>query len=472
MKFRLILLTALLAISALIQAPASAVDKPVIESFSASQTDIDLNSKDLKIDFEVIVSHIAGIENRSTTLLLTNSKNNSISTSLVRTDTPIDYTKNKVIFRGTIDFPRTFEPGVYTYSLNDGLTSNLSNGSKISTNTVLGSALRNLKGAESGILVRSGGFLDLDYSTINGPAYGLQTDKTYINTAKYPSPIAPVWKVGETFTPSDYFEEVVQDVRLEITTSSPKICTTDGKTMKLVAIGECTFTISTPRTKDYKAKSILQTVSITTERSTQKLFVQNIPPRKVQTLPITLTLATVYASGATTVEYIFPKSITPEICAVAGYSLKVISGGDCVLTYQSLGNTSYLPSEIYTQTIVFEKEIQTISFTLPLTAKVTDKTINLIATSSSGNPVTYTSTPINSCTVSGSVLNLLLAGNCSVTATQAGTSTLAPVSATATLMLTGSVMSDKKSITCVKGKSTKKVSGTNPKCPKGYKLKK
>ena len=107
-----------------------------------------------------------------------------------------------------------------------------------------------------------------------------------------------------------------------------------------------------------------------------------------------------------------------------------------------------------------------------LTAKVTDKTINLTATSSSGNPVTYTSTPINICTVSGSVLNLLLAGNCSVTATQAGTSTLATVSATATLMLTGSVISDKKSITCVKGKSTKKVSGTNPKCPKGYKLKK
>jgi hypothetical protein len=28
-----------------------------------------------------------------------------------------------------------------------------------------------------------------------------------------------------------------------------------------------------------------------------------------------------------------------------------------------------------------------------------------------------------------------------------------------------------KSITCVKGKLKKKVSGTNPKCPKGYKKK-
>jgi hypothetical protein len=29
----------------------------------------------------------------------------------------------------------------------------------------------------------------------------------------------------------------------------------------------------------------------------------------------------------------------------------------------------------------------------------------------------------------------------------------------------------KTSITCIKGKTTKKVSGTNPKCPKGYKVK-
>ena len=32
-------------------------------------------------------------------------------------------------------------------------------------------------------------------------------------------------------------------------------------------------------------------------------------------------------------------------------------------------------------------------------------------------------------------------------------------------------VSQKKSITCIKGKTTKKVTGTNPKCPKGFKLK-
>ena len=472
MKVRLAALIVILTVVGPIQTPASAVDKPVVESFTASQTDIDLNNTDTKITFEVVVSHAAGIENRSTTLVLTNSKNNSLSTLLFRTDSPIDYTKNKVTFKGTIDFPRTLDSGVYTYSLNDGFTSNLSNGIKIGTGVIPGPVLRNLKGAESGILVRSGGFLDLDYVTINGPAYGLQTNKTYVNTAKYPSPIDPVWKVGEIFTPSDYFEEAVTNVPIEISTASPKICTTDGKTMKLVSIGECTFTISTPRTKDYKAKSILQTVTIAAGRTAQKLFIENVPPRKAQNLPITITLSTVYASGTSAVENVFPKSTTPEVCDVAGYSLKVISGGNCVLTYQSLGNTSYLPSEIYTQTIVFEKASQTISFALPPSVKVTDKTVNLTATSTSGNQVTYTSTPSSSCTISGSVLNLLKAGNCSVTATQLGTTTLASTSVTSTVVIEGAVPAVKKTVTCVKGKTTKKVTGTNPKCPAGYKIRK
>jgi hypothetical protein len=40
------------------------------------------------------------------------------------------------------------------------------------------------------------------------------------------------------------------------------------------------------------------------------------------------------------------------------------------------------------------------------------------------------------------------------------------------ISLTGTTVVDKKTINCIKGKTTKKVTGTNPKCPTGYKLKK
>ena len=108
---------------------------------------------------------------------------------------------------------------------------------------------------------------------------------------------------------------------------------------------------------------------------------------------------------------------------------------------------------------------------MPTSANLASKTVALSATASSGGSLFYTTSTPDSCSVTGSTLNLLKSGNCSVTATQPGTSTLAPISATAAVMITGAVAPIKKTITCVKGKKTKKVSGTNPKCPKGYKVK-
>ena len=131
---------------------------------------------------------------------------------------------------------------------------------------------------------------------------------------------------------------------------------------------------------------------------------------------------------------------------------------------------------------LFERFIDPIDGVMCLSADATaadiaTKSLTLAATASSGGAVTYSTTTPDNCSISGSTLNLLKAGNCVVTATQSGTSTLAPISANATITLTGVVVTPKpvvtkKTIVCVKGKTTKKVSGTNPKCPKGYKVKK
>jgi hypothetical protein len=123
--------------------------------------------------------------------------------------------------------------------------------------------------------------------------------------------------------------------------------------------------------------------------------------------------------------------------------------------------------------VTFEvvRDAQTISFTPPATANLSAKTLVLSATVSSGGMITYQTTSTGICSITGSTLNLLKSGNCAITATQAGTTTLAPISATATVMIAGSTTPTKKTITCVKGNKTKKISGINPKCPKGYKVK-
>jgi hypothetical protein len=174
---------------------------------------------------------------------------------------------------------------------------------------------------------------------------------------------------------------------------------------------------------------------------------------------------------------VLPQGTTPAVCIASGFYVQIVGGGTCTLTYQSAANTSYLASDLYKVSFEVTRDPQTMTFTLPATGDISTKTLALAATASSGASVTYSTTPADTCSITGSTLNLLKAGNCVVTASQAGTSTLAPVSTTATIMLTGAVIAPtpiatKKTIVCTKGKTNKKISGVNPKCPKGYKLKK
>ena len=480
MKSKVAWIVSSLLLLGYLSAPNSnAVEKPVVESFLASQTDLDLVSPDLNINFEVVVSHPEGIENRYTNLTIANVGTFSVSTQLKRIDEPVDFTSKKVTFRGNIVIPRGFKSGVYTYSI-DGVTSGIEK-IKTGTNTgisktdsgiIAGPILRSLKNAESGILVRNNGYLDLNYLTINGPAYGPQSGLSYVNNSKFSSVIAPIWKVNEVINLSDYFELAVTGTELIVITTTPKICVVDGTLLKLLAIGDCSFTVSTPRTKDYLAKSIYQSQFIADARKPATLFVEKIANQQAKNLPITLELPKVYSSGLSAVEYIVPKSITPDICEAGGYILKIVSGGTCSITYKSLGNTSYLPSETYTQTILIEKQTQTISFQPIQNIDVKSKTLDLIATASGKGSIVYSTSSTGICSITGSTLSLIRAGNCSVTATAAETNIFSPISATVNILLTGSTVADKKTINCMKGKTTKKVTGINPRCPAGYKIKK
>ena len=456
-----------------------AVEKPVVESFLASQTDLDLISPDLNITFEVVVSHPEGVENRFTTLTVTNGGTHSVSTQLKRIDEPVNYSSKKVTFRGNVVIPRSFKSGVYTYSI-DGVTSGaekINTGSsigaiRIDSGVVAGPVLRSLKSAESGILVRNNGYLDLNYLTINGPAYGPQSGLAYINNSKFSSVTAPIWKVNEVIDLSNYFELAVTGIELVVATTTPKICIADGTLLKLLTIGDCAFTVSTPRTRDYQAKTIYQSQAVAGARMPATLFVEKIANQQAKNLPITLELPKVYSSGLSAVENVIPKSITPDICETGGYVLKIVSGGTCLITYNSIGNTSHLPSETYTQTILIEKQTQTISFQPIQSVDVKSKTLDLVATSSGKGSILYSTSSTGICSISGSTLSLIRAGNCLVTATAVGTSIFTPISSTVNISLTGTTVVDKKTINCIKGKITKKVTGINPKCPTGYKLKK
>ena len=472
MKIKSVIVAMLLMIG-LAPGVAQANERPVVESFTFTPNDLDLISANTNVAFELVVSHPSGLKNTSILVTLTGPNGSTLAAYLTRTDSPVNLVQTKVTFKGTLTVPQNIAAGAYSISVAE-VNNNPSTGYEYGTGVITPKKLRDLIGAEYSLLVRNGGDLNLSYETFVGPTHNTTLGISYNNPAVYNNNNPPIWKVGETYLPNKYFESRVPSLALVVSSSTPTVCSTDGKELKLIAAGNCTFKVSTAKTKDYALKEIVQVVTITAARSKPELVMSVISNQTTKSLP---KMIEIFRVVSPTGIYIMPQATTPTVCIASGFFVQIVGGGICTLTYQSEANTSYLASDLYKVSFEVTRDPQTITFAPAITADIATKSLTLTATVSSGGAVSFASSSTENCTISGSTLNLLKAGNCVVTATQAGTSTLAPISASATITLTGTVVTPKpvvtkKTIVCVKGKTTKKVSGTNPKCPKGYKVKK
>jgi hypothetical protein len=468
MKIKSTIIALALVMTGLTTTPAVATENPTVESFTFTPSEIDLLGASTKLDFELIVSHPFGIENLSSYVTIKDSRGSTWGAYITRTESPLNPALKRVVFKGSLTLPRTLATGVYSVSAAE-VKNNSTAGYSYGTGASVSKKIRDLIDAENSLLVRSGADLNYGYTTFQGPTYDSSLSITYKNPTKYNSNNPPIWKVGEVFNPADYYEQKVTSLALQVKTITPTVCSTDGKTLKLIAEGSCDFTVFTAKSSDFALYESKQIVQITNARIKSVFSISKIDNQTSKDLPKSLTLPEVYSAAE---GYVLPKTITPAICVPVGFTVRLLSGGICTLTYETAATSTYLASDIYQQAFEILRDPQTISFTLPSTANISSKSLALTATASSGSAVAYSTTSNGICSITGSTLNLLTSGNCSVTATQAGTSTLAPVSATASITLTATTVAAKKTITCVKGKTTKKVTGTNPKCPKGYKLKK
>ena len=467
MKFKVMLSVIVLSVSIIQFTPAQANQKPTVESFTFTPNEVDLLSTNTLVNIELVVSHPSGIENISTLATFTSSRSDTLSTLLARTDSPLNSSLAKVTFKGSISIPRIIDTGVYTLTTAN-IKNNSSAGYQYETGLIEASKVRTLIGAESGLLVRNNGDLNLAYDTFVGPAYDTTLGISFNDLNAYKPSNLPIWKVGESYQPSKYYELRVKSLSLLVNSTTPSVCSSDGKELKMIAQGTCSFTVSTAKTNDYTAKVSSQSATVTAARAKPILNIEKVSNQTSIGLPKTIEIFRVYSP---TEEWVLPQSSTPETCVPTGFFIRLISGGTCTLTFQTAETSTFLASDLYKSTFEITRSSQTISFTPPATANTSAKTLALSATASGGGVITYQTTSTGICSITGSTLNLLKGGNCAITATQAGSATLAPISAIATVMITGSATPTKKTITCVKGNKTKKVSGTNPKCPKGYKVK-
>jgi hypothetical protein len=402
------LFVAVLLMAGVVVAPAqAATENPVVNSFTFSPQEIDLQGTDTKVTFEIVVSHPSGIDNTTVLVSLKNGQKFGFATSLSRV-TP-DASSTSATFRGTLTFPRNAVAGVYKVSASS-ITNKSSAGYQYGTGDIVPKDFRNLLGAESALLIRNGGELNFEYDTVVGPSYEGQNSNLFTDKAKYNSQATPIWRVGESIKASDFFELKVPGLQLTISSATPKVCAVTGSELKFIATGSCDFTVFTPATQDYAKFEIKNLQEIQSARIKSVLFISKIADQDVKDLGKSITISEVYSAAE---GYILPKSITPAVCVASGFTVKLIAGGICSLTYQTGATPTYLASDLYTQTFEILKDGKSVVVPTPV------------------------ATPTPSATP---------------------TPTPKPVI--------------KKTITCVKGKKSVKKTAISPKCPAGYKLKK
>ena len=117
-------------------------------------------------------------------------------------------------------------------------------------------------------------------------------------------------------------------------------------------------------------------------------------------------------------------SNTPTICTVADGSVVPVATGECSVTATQDGDSTYAAAAPSQQLFNILPHIQAIDFPSPGFLDITaSTTVTLSATATSGLPVSFASTTPEVCTVTGTTLNLVSMGTCSIDAEQNGDAT-------------------------------------------------
>ena len=101
--------------------------------------------------------------------------------------------------------------------------------------------------------------------------------------------------------------------------------------------------------------------------------------------------------------------------------MSVLTAGTCTINASQAGDGNYNPAPNAPQSFTIGKASQTISFTDPDDIPFAPGTeVTLVATATSGLPVSFASSTAGVCTVADNIVSVLTAGTCTINASQAG----------------------------------------------------
>ncbi|GAL84278.1 endoglucanase-like protein [Sporocytophaga myxococcoides] len=133
-------------------------------------------------------------------------------------------------------------------------------------------------------------------------------------------------------------------------------------------------------------------------------------------------------------------SSNPSVATVAGNTVTIVGVGSTIITASQLGSNTYEEAATVTATLTVTKASQTISGLTDMTKLSNVNSFELSAVSSSGLPVSYTSSNLSVASISGSKVIIWGIGTAVITASQGGNDIYLPaanISANLTIKASG-----------------------------------
>jgi outer membrane protein OmpA-like peptidoglycan-associated protein len=332
------------------------------------------------------------------------------TTSLANGGTGVAYSQTVGAFGGAT--------GSYTWSVSPslpaGLSLNTSTGAITGTPTVQQSATNyTFSVTDSGVTATK--VLSI---TITGPVAQTITfpQPNNITTATTSITVSPTASSGLGVT---------------ISSSTPSVCTVSGNVITIVGPGTCTITASQAGSAAYSPTSLTRTFYVLAVTTTSLLNGQTGVAYSDN----------VAAAGGATGTYTW--SVSPSL--PAGLTLNTSTGAITGTPTVAQGATNYTFSVTdsgITATKVLSILIagpgsQTITFPQPANINTAGGPVTLNPSSSSGLPVTLSSSTLSVCTVVGNVVTIVGPGTCTITATQSGSYSYSPASITRSFYVLG-----------------------------------
>ena len=259
--------------------------------------------------------------------------------------------------------------------------------------------------------------LTITVNKISQAAFGVEANDTELTYQSSPAASTTLTSIGGTGTGS---------VSFSVDSESASVCSISGSTVTALTAGACEITATKATDTNYLIATASTTVNIAKAVQTPLTASAANAAIDYSAEPAATTdLSTSGGSGTGLVSY----SVSPganSVCSVTGSTVTALTAGECVITATKATDTNYLVASASVSVTInkiaqtsFELTANNLSLTYSASPLATTNVSTGGGTGTGSVSVSVANVSSSICTLSGSVVTALTAGDCVLEATKA-----------------------------------------------------